>query len=371
MAQRAIVRSFSRRVRLPQPEATFDETDRGWVARILTILFGFGALLLLSTLLLDGPAERQPDQLVAVALAALGVAVFIFAGFDHLPLWFLRGAPAIGTLLVSLSIYYGGIDAAASYAMYIVWVVIAAAMFLDTRLILAHGALAIVAYAYVLTLLERSDELDPLRLTMMGGTVLVIALVTGGISAQLRGLLRKLEAAATTDPLTGLLNRRAFEEAFDVELARAGRGKFGVGVVILDLDGFKEFNDNHGHQAGDIALERLSQALVEHTRAVDHVARVGGEEFAVLAPESSSAGTLALAERLRRAVEVEFSRIGLTASAGVACYPENGSNRYALVGAADRALYQAKAQGRNRAIASTDPPGSGSRSAAREPHERV
>src|SRR5687767_8634727 len=153
MAQRGMVRSFSRRLGWQQPDATIDEADRGWVARILTILFGFGGVLLLATLLFEGPPGRQPDELAGVALAAFGVAVFIFAGFDHLPLWFLRGAPAIGTLLVTLSIYYGGAEAAASYAMYMIWVVIAAAMFLDTRLILAHGALAIAAYAVVLTLL--------------------------------------------------------------------------------------------------------------------------------------------------------------------------------------------------------------------------
>ena len=371
MGQKRLVRAVARRLGGRQADATFDEGDRGWIARILTVLFGFGGLLLLATLLFDGPPERDPEQLAGVAIAAFAVALFIFCVFDRLPVWFLRGAPAIGTVLVTLSIYYGGVSAAGSYAMYMIWVVIAAAMFLDTRLILAHGVLAIAAYAFVLNVLEGSDELDSLRLTMMAGTVLVIALVTGGIASQLRRVLRQLEAAATTDPLTELLNRRAFEDAFDVELARAGRGQFGVGVVMLDLDGFKAFNDDHGHQAGDIALERLSKVLVDHTRAIDHVARVGGEEFAILAPESSTAGTLALAERLRRAVEVEFSRVGLTASAGVACYPENGSNRYALIGAADRALYEAKAQGRNRAVASTDPPGTPSGGLSGERHERV
>jgi len=125
-----------------------------------------------------------------------------------------------------------------------------------------------------------------------------------------------------------------------------------MGVVMLDLDGFKRFNDQHGHQAGDAALQRLSQVLVDATRAIDHVGRVGGEEFAILAPESATAGTLALAERLRRAVEVEFSGMGgLTASCGVASFPDDGADRYKLVGAADRALYEAKARGRNCAVA--------------------
>ena len=335
------------------------EVDRGWAARLLAYLFGFGGILLLITLLLPGPAERDPEALAIVAGAAIAMALFLIVVFDSLPVWFLRAAPAAGTLLVALSIYYSGQAASAAYALYMAWVVIAASLFLDTRLILAHGALAIGAYAFVLSRLGGSDGLDALRVTMTAGTVLVVALVMGGISGQLRQVLQRLQAAARTDPLTGLLNRRALEEAFEMELSRAGRGKFGVGLVMLDLDGFKEFNDEYGHPAGDAALERLSHALADATRAIDHVGRVGGDEFAVLAPESSTAGTLALAERLRRAVEIEFSGFGgLTASCGVASYPNNGSDRAALVAAADRALYEAKERGRNCAVASEAKPDS-------------
>jgi diguanylate cyclase (GGDEF)-like protein len=355
------------------PDAAFDpETDRGWVARILAILFGFGGILLGSTLLMDGAPGRDPGSLGIVAGAAACVGAFILIVYERLPVWFLRAAPAIATVLVAFTIYYAGPQASAAYAMYMAWVVIAAALFLDTRLMLAHGAFCVAAYAFVLSLLGGSDNLDPLRLAMTAGTIGAVALVMAGIAAQLREVLHKLEAAASTDPLTGLLNRRALEDAFDIELARAGRGRFGIGVVMIDLDGFKDFNDEHGHQAGDAALERLSYVLAEATRAIDHVGRVGGEEFAILAPESSTAGTLALAERLRRAVEIEFSGMGgLTASCGVASYPENGGDRYALIGAADRALYQAKALGRNRAIASSNTPGSRSSPVAGEFDKRV
>ena len=334
-------------------DSRFDaRADRGWIARILAYLFGFGGVLLFLTLLLPGAHDREADRLAIVAGGMLLVCVLILIVYDHLPLWFLRAAPAIGTLSVALAIYFAGTDASAAYAMYMAWVVIAAALFLDTRLILAHGVLAVAAYAFVLSLRVVTDDLDPLRLTMTAGTMLVVALVMGGIAAQLREVLGTLEGAARTDPLTGLLNRRAFEEAFETELARAARGKFGIGIVMLDLDGFKRFNDEHGHPAGDTALQRLARALTDATRAIDSVGRVGGEEFAILAPESNTAGTLALAERLRRAVEVEFSGIGgLTASCGVANYPDDGDDRITLVGAADRALYRAKDLGRNRAVA--------------------
>jgi diguanylate cyclase (GGDEF)-like protein len=362
MTERGIAGLLADRLSWRHPGATFQaETDRGWVARILAILFGIGGILLLSTLLLEGSPERDSESLAIVAFASLGLAIFILILYERLPAWFLLAAPGIGTLLVTLTIYYAGAEASTAYAMYMAWVVIAAALFLDTRLILAHGALSVAAYAVVLSLLEGADGLDALRIMMTAGTVLVIAIVMGGIAGQLREVLRQLEAAARTDPLTGLLNRRALEEAFDVELSRARRGQFGVGVVMLDLDGFKRFNDEHGHQTGDAALERLSNVLTEKTRAIDHVGRFGGEEFAILAPESNTAGTLAMAERLRRAVEIEFSGSGsLTASCGVASYPENGADRYALIGAADGALYEAKALGRNRAVASSRTPSSSS-----------
>ncbi len=159
----------------------------------------------------------------------------------------MRAAPAIGTLLVALSIYYAGARLRGVYAMYMAWVVIAAALFLDTRLILAHGAFAIGAYAFVLSLLEGSDGLDPLRIVMTAGTVLVVALVMGGIAAQLREVLRApSRRPPSTDPLTGLLNRGRSRRRSTSSLRARARGGFGVGVVMLDLDGFKEFNDEQG-----------------------------------------------------------------------------------------------------------------------------
>ncbi|MDQ3730045.1 MAG: GGDEF domain-containing protein [Actinomycetota bacterium] len=354
MARPGIAGVLANRLGWRYADSGFDpEVDRGWIARLLAYLFGFGGLLLLATLLLPGAPDRESGSLALVAAGALGVAVIIMSGYDALPLWLLRGAPAAGTALVALAIYYAGAEASATYAMYMAWIVIAALLFLDTRLILAHGAVAVAAYYIALTASDGADGLVALRLTMLAATVVVVALVTAGIAGQLREVLRRLEAAAGTDPLTGLLNRRAFEESFETELSRAGRGNFGVGLAMLDLDGFKAFNDRHGHPAGDMALQRLSRVLGDATRAIDLVARVGGEEFAVLAPESTTAGTLALAERLRRAIEVEFSGVGLTASCGIASYPENGADPAALVVAADSALYEAKARGRNRAVAST------------------
>jgi diguanylate cyclase (GGDEF)-like protein len=167
--------------------------------------------------------------------------------------------------------------------------------------------------------------------------------------------MSQLHSAAQTDPLTGLLNRRALDDSFSRELARAERAGEPLGVVILDLDGFKKFNDDRGHQEGDRALQRLGLVLADKTRAGDVMARIGGEEFALLVPNSDTPGVLVLAERLRRGVEVEFGGDGrLTASCGVASYPANGTSPASLIAAADRALYKAKRQGRNRVVAAPE-----------------
>jgi diguanylate cyclase (GGDEF)-like protein len=321
-------------------------------ARTLAYLFGLGALLLLATLLLPDTQQRHTNELVIVAGVAMLVAVALIAAYDRLPMGVLRFAPFLGTILVGLVVYYSDPADSAAYAMYLAWVLVAASLFLETKLIMVHGLLAVAVYATALLAQDPLVDGIGVRIAMTTGTVVATALVMGGIGRHVRGVMGRLESAAHTDPLTGLPNRRALDGAFARELARAARTKAPLGVVILDLDGFKHFNDERGHLAGDRALERLGLVLADKTRAVDQAARIGGEEFALLVPDCDTSGGLALAERLRRAVEVEFGGDGsLTASCGVASHPAHGDTPDALMEAADGALYEAKRRGRNRVMA--------------------
>ena len=158
--------------------------------------------------------------------------------------------------------------------------------------------------------------------------------------------------AARTDPLTNLANRREFDERFGNELERARRGGRPLAIVVLDLDGFKAYNDALGHQAGDDALREFADLLRRTTRAIDTVARTGGEEFAILAPEARAGDAHAYAERVRSSVERSFTepRERLTVSCGIAVFPACGANSRDLLLAADRAMYLAKADGRNRTV---------------------
>lgn len=161
-----------------------------------------------------------------------------------------------------------------------------------------------------------------------------------------RRVVARLSRMALTDELTGLINRRAWDDILPRELARAARTGESVSVAVLDLDHFKQFNDRHGHQAGDRLLRLVSAAAREHFRAIDVVARHGGEEFAVLLPGCDLGQAHQVVDRLRAAMPSRQ-----TYSAGVARW--NGEESAAmLIARADRALYEAKAAGRDRTVAS-------------------
>jgi diguanylate cyclase (GGDEF)-like protein len=157
----------------------------------------------------------------------------------------------------------------------------------------------------------------------------------------------ELKARARTDDLTALPNFRAFRERIDLEIERASRYPESFGMLVLDLDRFKKFNDTHGHLAGNDALQRVSRVIRETVRAVDFAARYGGEEFAVIVPEIDLASLTAIAERIRANVEALGD---LTVSIGAALFPQDGKDAEALFNAADERLYAAKSGGRNRVV---------------------
>ena len=167
-------------------------------------------------------------------------------------------------------------------------------------------------------------------------------------------LLQSLQQAASTDPLTGIANRRSFEEALDREIARSCRTGEPLTLVMLDLDHFKQVNDNHGHQKGDEMLRQVAASLLENCRDVDIAARYGGEEFAVILTDCGAEEAATTAVRLWAGVAGSEDGLSLTVSAGYATFPDHVMSREALVSAADTALYDAKASGRNRIVCFTE-----------------
>lgn len=167
-------------------------------------------------------------------------------------------------------------------------------------------------------------------------------------------LRERLHQQAVRDPLTGLFNRRYLNESLERELSRAARQQHPVGVIMLDIDYFKQINDTYDHDTGDAVLRVLAQFLETNIRAGDIVCRYGGEEFTLVLPEASLEDTRRRAETLRRditRITVKYAGRSLepiSASFGVAAFPEHGTTASVLIRAADGALYQAKTAGRNR-----------------------
>ena len=173
-------------------------------------------------------------------------------------------------------------------------------------------------------------------------------------TTDLRESNKKLEYQATHDTLTGLLNRRAIFDVLTREISRGKRSEESISVMMADIDHFKNINDTHGHQTGDMALKRISQILLECVRPYDSVGRIGGEEFLIVLPGCSAPDGLVVAERIRNAVEFEEMQIAgksisVSISIGIVtssidrmieCDP--------LISTADKALYEAKKDGRNR-----------------------
>jgi two-component system cell cycle response regulator len=197
---------------------------------------------------------------------------------------------------------------------------------------------------------DRKDYLDTFQVDML--KVMCNQAATCIANARLH---REIEAMATTDGLTGLLNHRVFQEKLSAELKRQNRISGPVSLILTDIDHFKKVNDTYGHPVGDLVLKGVSKIIRETLRDIDIPTRYGGEEFAVLLPGTDSAGAKHMAERLRKAVmDKRFSAdsrsFGVTISLGIATSPADAKAKDVLLEKADQALYEAKHGGRNRSV---------------------
>ncbi len=181
------------------------------------------------------------------------------------------------------------------------------------------------------------------------------------VSIENADLHETVQRQAVTDELTGLNNLRQFDDLLAGEIERSRRFNQPVGLVMLDIDDFKAVNDTFGHQQGDIVLSKVARVLRELSRDIDEPARYGGEEMAVILPQTDLDGAELAAERMRQAIEaLRIERIdgeaplGVTASFGVASLPQCAKDKEALIAEADAALYRAKRGGKN-AVRRGDP----------------
>ena len=281
------------------------------------------------------PLQHWPPRslltlLVVAGLAAIGCGVRVAMG-TRLPRWTLQVDVGIATMLASLLTAVGA-SGHVDFADLYVWIVLFAALYFRPRAALAWIAAVGAAYWGVLALGPRADDPVAAWLSLFGTAAVAAAVVLG--------LVTVLRGAAREDPLTGLANRRAWDERLDEELGRARRAGVLLSVAILDLDSFKAVNDRWGHEAGDHLLQQLAQAWQGAHRGGDFMARLGGDEFGLLVPGSDAIGIRRVMARLG-----EVLPEGVSFSSGVATWDGAETGQH-LLRRADQAMYRMKQRSR-------------------------
>jgi diguanylate cyclase (GGDEF)-like protein len=341
---------------------------RHQMARYSALLFGGGAVITALGLLLPHQPEVDAGGLTLVAAASGLIAALMLVGGERLSSLYLF-LPAAGTTLVSLALLFNGErngGPAGGDEMYYLWVVLYAAYFLGRVATAVHVALIAIAYGVTLEAID-PGPIGVSRWLSTVGLVVGAALVVHLLSERVGRLVAELQLAARTDGLTGLPNRRAFEEHFEREVARATRTRRPFALLLADIDRFKELNDRHGHVAGDAALSELGRLLPTLLRRNEMPARVGGDEFAVLLPEMDTEEAESFGTRLVSTVGARLHRedAPLRLSFGVAAFGHDGYTLDDLTRAADRALYAAKrTPGAQATSLTSSPPSPGTASPA-------
>lgn len=297
---------------------------------------------------LESLLPGDPGFAVTPALVALLLVILIVLLGPRMARWALAplGPLGVGLIAYAVATTPGAGDGAVLY----MWPVLWTTFFFGRRGAVAIVALVGAADALALFVLPAASAY-PGRWVDVMVSVLVVATVALMLVNRNDQLLARLAGDARTDELTGLLNRRGFDERALVELARARRNDQSIALVMFDLDHFKHVNDEWGHDVGDQVLARTGKVLAEASRDIDVVARFGGEEFLVMLPDSVSLDAEAFAGRVRAAL-AESAASGLPAvrvSAGVHASSTIGDVE-TLLRRADTALYDAKHAGRNRTV---------------------
>src|SRR3954453_1571480 len=310
--------------------------------------FVFGGVLALVSLLLPHSSHVIDGGIAGPGASACLSGLVMLLMPQIMPPRLLTYVLLCGSVLISFGIYCTQ-SSGSVYALLYVWVGFQAAYFFPPHHVIGHVAVTGITYALALASVPGSDRAQ--RWLLLFGVVVVIALMAAVLRERVNRLICRLADAARTDPLTGLLNRRGLQELMEVETERALRSSRPLSIVVDDLDHFKHLNDRFGHAAGDLALRRFGEIASSASRRIDAVARIGGEEFALLLPDTEQHAAYLLAERLRRAVKEPGVDGELpTVSFGVASFPSHAADAEALMHAADQALYAAKAMGRDRSV---------------------
>lgn len=317
--------------------------------RWLGFMYAIAALLCPIALAVPHSAGYHPVGILATALIGLAVGAGLLFTPGHPGPLVLHAVVAFGSFLTGAIIAFtGGLPNSAS--LFFIWIVLYAFYVFGLRAAICHLVLVLAIYVACVVFLPADYPLASHSVGIIGALV-GAGVIVAALKRQVNDLLETVAKTALTDELTGLANRRAFNEELDRELARMARSGAPLTLATLDLDRFKEVNDQLGHPDGDSTLVRVGEVLRSSVRDADLPARVGGEEFSVILPDTDAEGAARLAERLRRCVAETFAEdpVPVTASIGLASTSRDDAvGATELLRRADRALYAAKEAGRDR-----------------------
>jgi diguanylate cyclase (GGDEF)-like protein/putative nucleotidyltransferase with HDIG domain len=328
-------------------------------ARAQAYLFAVGGLVGALGVLLPHPSAFHEAGMLSVQLGSVAASAVLLVLRERAPGWLVAVGPFAAAGLTALVLVFSG-SSSSPYLLFYLWVVFYAFYFLSPRHAVMLAVFAMLSYGAVVAGFRSgalhasgadNDE-DVPALVLTAGTLAVAGVFIVMLRERVGRLIRQLTEAATTDPLTGLLNRRGFHRAVATELDLSVRSGDPVSLLLGDCDDFKRLNAALGHDAGDEAVQAIGRMLGEERRRVDIAARVGGEEFALLLPETGPHDAYLIAERVRARCASMFAElpVPLTMSIGVATHPVHALNQDELLGAAGDALSAAKMLGRDRSV---------------------
>lgn len=311
----------------------------------LLLVIGGGLALLLCVTVPGFVHDRTTPTFFAACLGVL-VGLFSVLNARRVPHWFISAIGPMGVLLVAASSILTRTTGDGSELLYL-WPVLFSAYFLPWRNALFNVVLIAVIYTPTTIWILGTAGVTPS--VYMVGTSIVALLVTASLRRQVNRAMELASLEARTDKLTSLPNRRSWDDGLTGAVASHVGRSAPMCLLMIDLDRFKQLNDTHGHAAGDSALAFVAAVLREQTRHTDLLARIGGEEFAVVLRDCALADGLRRAEHIRKAVETESARLptALTVSVGVAALHIDATTSSDLMACADAALYEAKRSGRN------------------------
>lgn len=327
--------------------------EKDLMARSLLGLWAIGATVFLVALVADPLSRTQTELLVLLDGVGLIALVIVALERSHLPPWTAEACAYLCQLMVSCVVWAYGADSA-RFALFYLWFSVHAFYFLPWRRAARQLVVVGVSYALALAAADMGGK-AAVQWTLTMATLAVICTMVAVLRRRVDGLVARLAATAVTDAVTGLGNRRSFDELLEREFERARRANHPLTLVLGDLDDFKVVNDSAGHRAGDEVLRRLAAVLEETCRRPEPPMRLGGDEFGFVLTASDEFDGRRFAERMRVAISQEFAADPhpVTISLGLATYPHHAPGLADLVRAADDAVYAAKRAGRNRTMVAT------------------